>query len=351
MQQSLHVQPNFPMGWSMAGQCLRNLGRDDDAIHAFEKSLELDQEDAGTLAALAESHCSKGDLRAAEPLYERAVRAAPVDYVYAMLNGLGNVLMDAGRHSEAADCFERSLQAFARAIVARLAHGNRRDAERAPEPAVIAEAWCECATYAAVYSTAANSSLKAFAVPTPESAPVESASQAHGSLYWEDKVDPDGCRTRHFLPNYFNRFWYECLSDPLYRVIVSSRGTALKAVGSPEADKCLSEASSSTRSHRPQMTAELAYRPVSGAELSAIKKWRSGVPLLRCSLATANSRHCSRAPFGRAANVVRRCPLIRPSGEGGGDKKPEGLWFVDPSPKTRGRARAREAYGLTVETF
>jgi len=242
VQQSLRVQPDSPMGWSMAGECLRSLGRDEDAIGAFKKALERGQEDARTLAALAECYRRKGDLQAAEGAYDRAVTAARGRHLHVMLHGLGNVLLDARRHSEAADCFERSLQAFARATVARLAQQNHRDAALVSEPATTAEVWCECATYAVMYSTAADATLKAFAVPTPESAMAEAASKAHGGLYWEDTTDPDGCRTRHFFPNYFNTFWHECLLDPLYRVIVWARGTALKAVGSPDADRHFSEA-------------------------------------------------------------------------------------------------------------
>jgi len=92
-----------------------------------------------------------------------------------------------------------------------------------------------------MYSTAADATLKAFAVPTPESTLAEAASQAHGGLYWEDKTDPDGSRTRHFFPNDFNKFWHECLLDPLYRMIVWSRGTALKAVGDSDADRYFAE--------------------------------------------------------------------------------------------------------------
>jgi tetratricopeptide (TPR) repeat protein len=242
VQQSLHVQPASPLGWSMAGECLRSLGRDDDAIEAFQKSLDLGRVDAGTFAALADCHRGKGDLQAAESLFDRAASVASAEYLHVMLHSLGTVLLEAGRHLAAADCFERSLQAFARSTVARLAQENHRDAALVPEPAINAEVWCECASYAAMYSTAADATLKAFAIPTPESRLAEAESRAHGGLYWEDKTDPDGCRTRHFLPNYFNAFWSACLSDPLYRVIVWSRGAALKAVGSPDADKHLVEA-------------------------------------------------------------------------------------------------------------
>lgn len=242
VQEALQVTPDSGMAWSMAGECLRGLGRNDDAIKAFQKSLDLGRADAGNLAALAECHRKKGDLQAAESLFERAASVAPAEYLHVMLHSLGTVLLEAGRHLAAADCFERSLQAFARATVARFAQENHRDADLAPEPPVNAEVWCECASYAAMYSTAADATLKAFAIPTPESALAEAESRAHGGRYWEDKTDPDGCRTRHFLPNYFNAFWSACLSDPLYRVIVWSRGTALKAVGSPNADKHLMEA-------------------------------------------------------------------------------------------------------------
>jgi tetratricopeptide (TPR) repeat protein len=230
------------MGWSLAGECLRSLERDEDAIEAFQKALNLGQEDAGTLAAIAECYRRKGDLVAAESLYVRAVSMAPAAYLHGLLHLLGLVHMDAGRHAAAADCFERSLQAFARATVARLAQDNDRNAPLVPEPAVNGEVWCECASYAAMYSTAVDDTLKAFAIPTPESALAEAESRAHGGLYWEDRTDPDGCRTRHFLPNYFNTFWRECLLDPLYCVIVWFRGTALKAVGSPDAERHFTEA-------------------------------------------------------------------------------------------------------------
>ncbi len=89
--------------------------------------------------------------------------------------GLG---LEAGQHFSAADCLERSLQAFARSTVARLAKENHRD-----------------------------TTLKAFTIPTPESALAEAKSGSHDGLYWEDKIAPDGCRTRNFLPNFFNAFW------------------------------------------------------------------------------------------------------------------------------------------------
>lgn len=242
VQEALRAAPDSAMAWSIAGECLRRLGREVDAIDAFQKSIDLGQVDAGTLATLADCHRRKGDLRVAESLYNRAASVAPAEYLHVVLHSLGTVILEAGRHLAAADCFERSLQAFARATVARLAQENHRDADLAPEPAINAEAWCECATYAAMYSTAEDPSLKALAVPTPESARAEAETRAHGGLYWEDKIDPDGCRTRHFLPNYFNAFWRACLFDPLYSVIVWSRGTALKASGSPDAERYLSEA-------------------------------------------------------------------------------------------------------------
>jgi tetratricopeptide (TPR) repeat protein len=242
VQESLHVAPDSAMAWSIAGECLRGLGRHDYAIEAFQKLLELGRVDAGTFAALAECHRKKGDLQAAESLLDRAASVAPAEYLHLMLHSLGTVLLEAGRHLAAADCFERSLQAFGRATVARFAQENHRDADLAPEPPINAEVWCECASYAAMYSTAADATLKAFAIPTPETALTEAESQARGGLYWEDKTDPDGCRTRHFLPNYFNAFWNACLSDALYRAVVWSRGTALKAVGSSDAERHLTEA-------------------------------------------------------------------------------------------------------------
>jgi hypothetical protein len=241
VQEALQVAPDSGMAWSIAGECLRGLGRDDDAIEAFQKSLDLGRVDAGTLAALAECHRTKGDLQEAQALYERAASMAPAEYLHVMLHSLGVVLLESGQHSPAADCCERSLQAFARITVARLAKENHRDAALVPEPAINTKVWCECATYAAMYSTTADATLKAFAVPTPESARAEVASRAHGGLYWEDKTDSDGCRTRHFLPNYFNAFWRRCLLDPLYRVMVGTRGMALSAAGDPEANRYFTE--------------------------------------------------------------------------------------------------------------
>jgi tetratricopeptide (TPR) repeat protein len=209
---------------------------------AVREPFARDQEDAAALAALAEEHREKGDLAAAEAAYDRAVTVAPARHLHVLLNGLGNVFIESGRHSEAAECLERSLQAFARNTIARLAQGNHRTAHLASDPDINAEVWHEWAIYAAMHSTAADSEIEAFAIPTPESARAEATSREHGGLYWEDKTDADGRRTRHFFPNYFNAFWRECLLDPLYPVILWTRGTTLKAIDSPDAERHFTEA-------------------------------------------------------------------------------------------------------------
>jgi tetratricopeptide (TPR) repeat protein len=240
-REALRLQPDSPLGWSMAGECLRSLGRDDEAIAAFQKALDLGQQDAATLAALAECHRKKGELGVAEPLYRRAVTASSTPHRHVFLSRLAGILTDAGQHAEAAECLERSLHAFARNVVARLAHENRLDADLIPEPDPLANVSLELAGYAAMYSVAVHSDVEAFAIPTRKSALAEAATREHGGLYWQDRTDPDGRRTRHFLPNYFNAFWRECFFDPQYRMIVWSYGEALKAVGSPEADRYISE--------------------------------------------------------------------------------------------------------------
>lgn len=147
-----------------------------------------------------------------------------------------------GEHDAAASASEKATKLLARELVAAFAVVNSFDSPIVPEPRGQDEAWVELACYAALYVTALNAGAKAFVFPTPESARAEAASREHGGLYWQDVTDPDGKRSRHFFPNFFNSFREACHRHPLYLPMITVRGLALEAIGSEEAEAFIREA-------------------------------------------------------------------------------------------------------------
>ncbi len=73
---SIALKPSGPR-YSLLGVILRNLGRDDDAIEAYRRSLELDPNNDEVIVNLAIAMHLRGDDLAASRLLERAVRDYP----------------------------------------------------------------------------------------------------------------------------------------------------------------------------------------------------------------------------------------------------------------------------------
>jgi Tfp pilus assembly protein PilF len=240
VKKAIELDPMLAVGWAMAGACLRSLGRPDEAKTALSRAVELGCRDVPTLLNLAKCHHDMGDVGTARTQYEQIVANARDAYL--ALHELAVLDLQSGEYRQAAEKAELALQAFARDVLRQLTAANRFENALAPEPTLATSSWLEIACYAAMYSTAAEPNVRAFMVPTPESARGEAESRAHGGLYWFDKLDADGVCSRNFLPNFFNDFFYRCLSNPLYPVMLTVRGHALQAIGDGAAEALLAEA-------------------------------------------------------------------------------------------------------------
>ena len=218
-----------PMDWAYEGSLTHK--------HVF---VNPDARSTVELLALANQRRELGDTQAARARYEHIAAKSPD--TYPALHELAVLELAAAEYQRAADTAERSLQAFARAVLRELAKTNSFQNACETGPTLATAAWSEVACYAAMYSTATESAVGAFVVPTPESARAEADSREHGGLYWFDADDADGVRSRHFMPNFFNAFFHRCIANPLYAAMLAVRGQALRAIGDGAADELLAEA-------------------------------------------------------------------------------------------------------------
>ncbi len=100
------LMPQDPVAWSRLGYVFLRLGRDQEAIEAYQKVILLDSLDANAWANLATLHYGQGDLEAAVPLYERAFRLQPDLRGNAVLNEeYGHDLVLLGRFADAEELY------------------------------------------------------------------------------------------------------------------------------------------------------------------------------------------------------------------------------------------------------
>ena len=104
---SVQLLPSNGPGWSRLGQILAQQQKFSEAIAAFERALEWDHQDVWTLRDVAESMANLGRLDAAQREYRRALKLKP-RFGPAWL-GLGKLLEEMGRQSEADDCYREGL--------------------------------------------------------------------------------------------------------------------------------------------------------------------------------------------------------------------------------------------------
>jgi tetratricopeptide (TPR) repeat protein len=93
--------------WANKGGALDALGRHEEAIHCFDKALELDPEDAGAWNNKGTSLSALGRHEKAIECYARALAIAPRHAL--AWNNLGNARDELGRHDEAIACYDVAL--------------------------------------------------------------------------------------------------------------------------------------------------------------------------------------------------------------------------------------------------
>lgn len=105
---ALEIDPRHTVAWNNKGVSLKSLGRYEEAIHCYDKALEIDLRFSGVWN-------NKGDSLYYLGRYEEAIRchdkALEIDQrnEYAWSNK-GNSLHSLGQYQEAIDCFDKALE-------------------------------------------------------------------------------------------------------------------------------------------------------------------------------------------------------------------------------------------------
>ena len=99
--------PAFQFGWKVLGAVLAQTGRPNDAIVAYEKSVDLSPTDAQAHSNLGVALKALGKLDGAEASYKRAITLDPDLPAYHY--NLGNTLRDLSRLEEAKSCYRRAI--------------------------------------------------------------------------------------------------------------------------------------------------------------------------------------------------------------------------------------------------
>jgi len=95
----LSIDPKFPRAWLMIGYANLSMRRNDDAMDAFRKEMELNPNDDLSLRQIATAMIAMGQRKSAIEVYKKLLKVAPKD-LDAALN-LGSSLLASERYSEA----------------------------------------------------------------------------------------------------------------------------------------------------------------------------------------------------------------------------------------------------------
>ena len=100
--------PEKPGAWYRLGVILRLAGKNDEAIAAYQRAIELDPKDAYPHNGLGNVYWALGCYDEAIAAYQRAIELDPK--VAAPHNGLGNVYAQMGRYDEAIAAYQRAIE-------------------------------------------------------------------------------------------------------------------------------------------------------------------------------------------------------------------------------------------------
>ena len=105
---ALEIDPKFHFAWYGLGNALNDLGRNSEAIAAFETALEIDPKYVKAWNGLGATLKDLDRYSEAIAAFEKALEINPKSHY--SWNGLGNALNDLGRNSEAIADFEKALE-------------------------------------------------------------------------------------------------------------------------------------------------------------------------------------------------------------------------------------------------
>jgi serine/threonine protein kinase/Tfp pilus assembly protein PilF len=105
---ALALTPHLAEGHTCLGNVFLSMGRYENAVQEFQRSLDLDHNSDETLSSLATAYQKLGKASAAEDAYRKAVSLRP-NY-WRLYNTFGIFYSDQARYSDAADMFKKTIQ-------------------------------------------------------------------------------------------------------------------------------------------------------------------------------------------------------------------------------------------------
>lgn len=108
LHQATEADAENALAWNDLGEALRMLGRGEEAIAAYLRSLELEPDFLSAINNLAVALAGKGDLEEAKRRLRQAIDIDPLDpHPY---NNLGVILEIEGQIEEALLCYEKAVK-------------------------------------------------------------------------------------------------------------------------------------------------------------------------------------------------------------------------------------------------
>ena len=225
--------------WFVAGQCLRFMGRFDDAIKNYEKAIDLNKYEKSIYLALGIAHQHTRNWSQAIDAFRNALE---LDGDYALaFNSLALTQKKMGELEKASHNYHAGVLALYRCIVKGMK--NSRESPIYKHMDTQGTLWMEYAMEICIYLCSLDPSVSSMAFPTAEIAIEEEMRETHGGLYWVDCQDKQGQKNRLFLPNYFNTLRETLKLEPAYANLIGNRGMVLEMLGQyEEADQHIAEA-------------------------------------------------------------------------------------------------------------
>jgi len=107
-QQAISVDPIYTDPYNGLGNALSNLGRNEEAIEAFQQAISVDPKFSYPYSGLGNALSALGKKEEAIEAYQQAISVDPKDaYPY---NGLGNALSALGRNEEAIEAYQTFIK-------------------------------------------------------------------------------------------------------------------------------------------------------------------------------------------------------------------------------------------------
>ena len=239
LRQAIEKNPSNWNTWYLAGQCARFLNDYQGAIQYLSQSTRLSDSNPEVFSALGIACQMDSRWEDAIAAFKRAIELNE-NYVIAY-NSLALTQKKSGQLELALHNYDAGAKALARQIVRSMvlngpiAIYKHRD--------TIGNLWAEYAMYGALHLASTTNGIDSVAWPTGAQAIEEERTEKHGNLFWVDNPTENNEVVRLFLPNYFNTFREHLRADNYYSNLIGNRGTVLETLGrNDEAQLHLDEA-------------------------------------------------------------------------------------------------------------